>query len=101
LRPFILNDESEPAADDSPRSLTFALNRLYRIDEDGYRRPRNVRQEVLNLQRGQEEQEAIEEALSQEPDEQLAAALEVVQAAHEASVASDMVQAIFRRSFIG
>ena len=94
LRPLVGKPPVEPdeADESSPRSLNFTLNTVYRVDKDGYRRARNLEREVINLQRGQEEMEALEDALSAEPDEQLKAALEVVQEAHEASVARQIAE---------
>lgn len=94
LRPLVGEPPTEPDEpdEDSPRSLSYTLNTVYRVDRDGYLRAKNVEREVIRLEAGQEEMEALENALSQEPDEQLKAALEVVQEAHEASVARQIAE---------
>jgi hypothetical protein len=93
LVPFILSDEpeAEPAGD--VRNLNIRLNEIYAIDEDGFRRPRNIRREVMRLERAQQEAETAEEYLSQEPGEALASALEAAQTNYEASVAHQIAQA--------
>ena len=76
LRPLVGEPERDEPDEDSPRSLNFTLNTVYRVDKDGYRRPRNVQREVVRLEQAQEEMEALEDALNAEPDGQLKAALE-------------------------
>jgi hypothetical protein len=68
------NTSIESPVDDAP-SLTFTLNTTYAVDADGRRRVRGVEREAINLNRAQEEQEAIENALNAEPDPQIKAAL--------------------------
>jgi hypothetical protein len=78
VRGFVVqsSDELDPEPDDSPQSLNYTTNMLYSVDDRGHRR--TVRREIVNLERMRAEQEAIEQSLNAEPDEQLAAAMQVV-----------------------
>jgi hypothetical protein len=70
-----------------PRSTNFKLNELYDLDRNGYRRARGIRPDLSYLQRSNEQQEAIEEALNQ-PHENTAEAMRLVQQEHDHSIAA-------------
>ena len=96
LRPHIITPGSESESeftDDEPRSLTFQLNTTYAVDADGRRRARNIRREIINLERAQQEDDTLEEYLSSDPDEKLKAALEDVEEDRQARVAHQRAEA--------
>jgi hypothetical protein len=69
------------------------LGESFSVDEFGHRR--SIRREALNLARAQEEQELLEQRLSQS-NEIERAAMEIIQEDHELVVARDKAAAAFR-----
>ena len=82
---YISEPASESDADDSPRSLKFETDGIqYGVDQDGNRfHRREIERQALNLMQAQEEQEAIEAALAQEPDAQVKAVMAIAEADYE------------------
>jgi hypothetical protein len=88
---LIPEPEPDPEAA-GPASLTYQINTSYNIDQHGHRRPKNVEREIINLQLAQQQQELLEQRLS-ESNAQEEAALAIVQQDFESAVARDRAQA--------
>jgi hypothetical protein len=90
------NASIESPADDAPASLTFTTSgQQYSVDEQGFRRAKNVEREIIRLQQADDEQRMIEGALSQS-NEQEQAALAIVQSDFESAVAREHAAAAYR-----
>ena len=88
---YIIRHDSNPEPEPEP-SLTFTLNTSYGVDAEGRRHNRKLEREVIQLDRAQQETEAIENALSAEPDGELKAALEVAEENRQAAIDHHIAQ---------
>ena len=93
---YIIRHDPNPEPEPEP-SLTFTLGTSYSVDAEGRRRNRRLEREVIDLQRAQQETEAIENALSAEPDGELKAALEVAEENRQASIKHQIAQLEYSR----
>ena len=84
-RYIVKHDPKASQADDSPASLNYTIGVQYDVDGNGLRRPKHIQREIIDLQLAQQQQELLEQHLS-EPSEQEQMALAVVQADHDANV---------------
>ena len=92
---FLFPDgKATSASEPEPAQLNYTLNTQYSVNDTGHRRA--IEREVINLNRAQEEQEPIEEALAVEPDEQTKAAMAIAEEEHQMMVQGEIANQQFK-----